>query len=80
MEDTVRWQLKIDSITDALVRTHLANTNPPVTLGGFVEHAIAREFDRLALLEHERSTAPRPRSDDMWEIVIPLPLKRSFCR
>lgn len=73
MTDRVQWAITVDRVTDALVRSHVGESRPAMTLDAFVERAIRREFDSLALEELERRTAPPSRSNDMWEIVIPLP-------
>ncbi|MDF2605157.1 hypothetical protein [Sphingomonas sp.] len=75
MSNTVQWRVTVDSVTDALVRSHLSKEGPAASLNELVERAVSRELDRIALEEHERAnTRPVP-SDDMWEIIIPLPLK-----
>lgn len=75
MSNTVQWRVAVDSVTDALVRSHLAKNNPWMSLDEFVDRAINHELDRVALQDHERAKARPACSDDMWEIVIPLPLK-----
>lgn len=75
MGDTVQWHVAVDSVTDALVRSHLSKKGPAASLSEFVERAVARELDRIALQDHERTKARPAPSDDMWEIIIPLPLE-----
>jgi hypothetical protein len=76
MTGMVQWAITVDNFTDALVRSHLGKCRPEVTLDAFVERAIRREFDCLALEDAQRAAAPPSRSGDMWEIVIPLPKPR----
>lgn len=65
-------RIQIDKVTDALVQAQLERCRPPVTFNSFVEGAIHRELDRLALVEREKGPPTVDRSD-MWEIIIPWP-------
>ncbi|WP_298814640.1 hypothetical protein [uncultured Sphingomonas sp.] len=76
MADNVKWNVTVDKVTDALVRSQLARGSPPANLDAFVLGAVHRELDRLALLENERARNRGAKDDDIWEIVIPLPPKR----
>ena len=72
MTRDVQWNLTVDAVTDALIRSHLATT-PAVSMDMFVVRAVERELDRISLLEQQRPTVNPVPSDDMWEIVIPRP-------
>ncbi len=75
MSNTVQYRVTVDSVTDALVRSHLSKEGPAASLSEFIDRAVHRELDRIALEEHELANARPTSSDDMWEIIIPLPLK-----
>jgi hypothetical protein len=68
---TIRWTVKVDTVTDALLRMHIAH-NPGTDIDALVERAVNRELDRLAIIEDERRNTFQP-SDDMWSITIPRP-------
>jgi hypothetical protein len=68
---TVRWTVKVDTVTDALLRMHIAH-NPGTDIDALVERAVNRELDRLAIIEDERRSTFQP-LDDMWSITIPRP-------
>ncbi|WP_242095376.1 hypothetical protein [Sphingomonas sp. CROZ-RG-20F-R02-07] len=72
MTGHLQWNLIVDTVTDAMVRSHLART-PHVSIDAFVVQAIERELDRISLPAQQRSTVDPAASDDMWEIVIPRP-------
>lgn len=75
MSNTVQWRVAVDPVTDALVRSRLSKEDTATSLSEFVERAVNRELDRIALQDHERTKARPAPSDDMWEIIIPLPLR-----
>jgi len=68
---TVRWTVKVDTVTDALLRMHIAH-NPGADIDALVERTVNRELDRLMIIEDERRSMFQP-SDDMWSITIPRP-------
>lgn len=68
---TIRWSVKVDTVTDALLRMHITH-NPGTDFDTLVERAMNRELNRLTLIEAERSRTLQPR-DDMWSITIPFP-------
>jgi len=73
MTHDVQWTVNVDKVTDAVVRSHISRCRPELTLNAFVQSAVQRELDRLAIEEHERAASRPPRTEDMWEIVIPRP-------
>lgn len=73
MTDTVKWNVIVDKVTDALVRSQLKRAAAPAELDAFVVGAVQRELDRLALIETEYARNRPVRDDEMWEIIIPLP-------
>ncbi len=73
MAEDVQWSVNVDKVTDALVHSHLKGFRPEMTLDTFLEGAIRRELDRLALDERGRAERQPPAADGMWEIVIPRP-------
>lgn len=68
---TVQWTVEVDTVTDALLRMHIAH-NPGTDIDALIERAVNRELDRLTLIEAECSTTLQSR-DDMWSITIPFP-------
>ncbi len=53
MSNTVQWRVAVNSVTDALVRSHLSKEGPATSLSEFIERAVNCELDRIALEEHE---------------------------
>ncbi|WP_300114281.1 hypothetical protein [Sphingobium sp.] len=75
MSNTVQWHVAVDSVTNALVRSRLSKEDTAASLSEFVERAVNRELDRIALEDHERTKARPASSEDVWKIIIPLPLQ-----
>lgn len=78
MSSTVAWSVTVDTVTDALVRSHLAR-HSGADLNALVVDAVSRELDRLALQEHERRERVSVDCDDTWSITI-LVQSIAMCR
>jgi hypothetical protein len=72
MSTTANWSVTVDTVTDALVRSHLAR-HPGAELDAVVVEAVGRELDRLALPDDEGRAPASMRHNDMWCITIPRP-------